>query len=79
MDGPDQDPWGMMQIPFYGLLYRMVMRLAHRFDWHYAPVHGPFEDGRYQRWCQWCGMRESYDHDPGKPITGPLIVPRSEE
>ena len=47
-------------------LYRLVMKIAHRYNWHYAPVIGPLsppsEDGRnYQRWCQWCGFRESFD------------------
>lgn len=37
--------------------YRWVMKVAHRFDWHYAPKHGPLEDGRTQAWCQWCGLR----------------------
>lgn len=32
------------------------MRLAHRFNWHYAcPVI--VEDGSIMRWCHWCGMR----------------------
>jgi len=62
----------MMRIPFYGWFYRSLTRLAHKFDWHYAPVHGPREDGKYQRWCQWCGFRQSYTYDPRKPISGPL-------
>jgi hypothetical protein len=69
---PDQDAWGVMTIPFYGWFYRMLMRLAHRYDWYHARVCGPFEDGRYQRWCRWCGLRESYVHDPRKPLRGPL-------
>lgn len=36
------------------------MKLAHRYDWHHAPEIGPFEDGKYQRWCKWCGFRESF-------------------
>lgn len=43
-----------------GWFYRAVMRVAHRFSWHYAPEFGPLEDGRYQRWCHWCGMRETF-------------------
>ena len=43
-----------------GMLYRALMRLAHRFDWHYAPKIGPLQDGSTQRWCQWCGFRQSY-------------------
>lgn len=54
----------------YGKAYRVTMRLAHRFDWHYAPVSGPLmpasPDGRdYQRWCQWCGFRENFNPNPG--------------
>ena len=42
----------------YGFGYRVVMRLAHRFDWHYAPKFGPIAPtGEYQQWCQWCGLR----------------------
>jgi len=44
-----------------GFWYRTFMRLAHRFDWHYAPVIGPLlPDGSYQRWCKWCGFRQSF-------------------
>lgn len=42
-------------------LYRPLMRLAHRFNWHYAPEIGPLApDGTYQKWCKWCGLRMSY-------------------
>ena len=44
---------------FYRFLYRPLMKLAHRYNWHYAPVIGPFEDGSTQRWCKWCGFRQS--------------------
>lgn len=60
-----------------GMFYRTVMRLAHRFNWHYAPLIGPISagdsrdrlHGGYQRWCQWCGFRESYPA-PLRPIVG---------
>jgi hypothetical protein len=71
----------------YGFFYRALMRLAHRFDWHYAPVHGPISAGShgtfrgegpsYQLWCQWCGFRQTYPYDPRKPIPGPLRVTKS--
>lgn len=48
-----------MKTLFYRFLYRPLMRLAHRYNWHYAPVIGPFEDGATQRWCQWCGFRQT--------------------
>ena len=35
--------------------YRLVMRLAHRFNWHYAPPLHP--EGGTMLWCQWCGFR----------------------
>jgi hypothetical protein len=60
---PDQDAWGMARIPYWltpWVFYRPLMRLAHRFNWHHAPMHGPLEDGAMQRWCQWCGFRETY-------------------
>ena len=40
---------------FYRLLYRPLIRLAHRFHWHYAPPVYP--DGDTMLWCQWCGFR----------------------
>ena len=39
-----------------GLLYRAIMRLAHRFNWHYAPPIYP--EGDTQLWCKWCGFRQ---------------------
>lgn len=42
-------------------LYRHVMKLAHRYNWHYAPpqrlMHGEKPDGQKRHWCQWCGLR----------------------
>ncbi len=37
-----------------GLAYRVTMRVAHRFNWHYAPAGGPEGD---MHWCHWCGLR----------------------
>ena len=42
------------------MIYRWIVIIAHKFDWHHAPVIGPFEDGMYQRWCKWCGFRENF-------------------
>lgn len=51
-----------------GLIIRNFMKLAHRFNWHYAPIHQLIDTERpYQRWCQWCGFRESYRYDPKQP------------
>ena len=41
---------------FRGLGYRTVMRVAHRFNWHYAPPIYP--EGDTVLWCQWCGLRQ---------------------
>ena len=53
-----------------GLLYRWTMRLAHRFNWHYAPPIYP--EGDTQLWCKWCGFRETVkrrdDKRPGNWI-----------
>ena len=38
-----------------GFFYRLVMRVAHRFNWHYAPPIYPEND--VQLWCKWCGFR----------------------
>ena len=40
-----------------GTLYRIVMKLAHRFNWHFAPPIYP--DGDTQLWCKWCGFRQT--------------------
>jgi len=40
-----------------GLLYRWLMKLAHRFNWHYAPPIYP--EGDTQLWCKWCGVRQT--------------------
>lgn len=43
------------KLPFYGFFYRLIMRVAHRFNWHYAPPIYP--DGDTILWCKWCGLR----------------------
>ncbi len=40
-----------------GLAYRVTMRVAHRYNWHYAPPIYP--EGDTQLWCQWCGFRQT--------------------
>jgi hypothetical protein len=42
---------------WYRLLHRPVMRLAHRYHWHYAPPVYP--EGDTQLWCKWCGFRQT--------------------
>jgi hypothetical protein len=41
-------------------LYRLVMRVAHRYNWHYAPPIYP--EGDTQLWCKWCGFRQTIKH-----------------
>lgn len=41
----------------YALLYRTIMKIAHRYNWHYAPPVYP--DGDTQLWCKWCGFRQT--------------------
>ena len=41
-----------------GGLYRLVMKVAHKYNWHYAPPVYP--DGDIQLWCKWCGFRETF-------------------
>ena len=50
---------GFWRTVYLRWFYRAVMRFAHRYNWHYAPTHGPFEDGSKQQWCEWCGMRHT--------------------
>lgn len=40
-----------------GIIYRLTMRIAHRFNWHYAPPIYPAGDT--QLWCKWCGFRQT--------------------
>lgn len=45
----------------YSWAYRSFMTVTHHFNWHHAPVIGPIlPDGDYQRWCKWCGFRQSF-------------------
>ena len=43
---------------FRGFFYRVAMRIAHRFHWHYAPPIYP--DGDTILWCKWCGLRQVF-------------------
>ena len=40
-----------------GFLYRFIMRIAHRYNWHYAPPI--YLNGDTQLWCKWCGFRQT--------------------
>ena len=43
-------------IMWRGYLYRLTMRIAHKYNWHYAPPIYP--DGDTQLCCKWCGFRQ---------------------
>ena len=40
-----------------GFIYRIIMRIAHKYNWHYAPPIYPDRD--IQLWCKWCGFRQT--------------------
>ena len=40
-----------------GWFYRLAMKLAHRYHWHYAPPIYP--EGDTQLWCKWCGFSQT--------------------
>jgi hypothetical protein len=48
-------------------LYRPVMRLAHRFNWHWMPPIYPERDT--QLWCQWCGARYTLPKPSSNTLT----------
>lgn len=45
-----------MKSLYYRFLYRHLMRLAHRFNWHHTRTIYP--DGDTMLICDWCGMRD---------------------
>ena len=45
-----------------GFFYRLIMKAAHRYNWHYAPPVYP--EGDTQLWCKWCGFRETIKKRP---------------
>lgn len=50
-------------------LYRPAMRLAHRYNWHYAPPNTfDLYGGERNHWCQWCGLRgKTLGYDQNSP------------
>lgn len=46
----------------YGYFYRNMMKLAHKYNWHYAPPIYP--DGDTQLWCKYCGFRQTIKRKP---------------
>lgn len=62
-----------------GMIYAFVMRLAHRFNWHYAPPVYP--EGDTHLWCQWCGFRQTVKRASHRQAIGTeaIAVAESEE
>jgi len=54
-------------MPFYGLFYQAIMKLSHKYNWHYAPPTYP--DGDTQLWCKWCGFRQTISGEKERIIT----------
>ena len=52
-----------------GFFYRLIMRIAHKYNWHYAPPIYP--EGDTQLWCKWCGFRQTIRHCKTPAITPP--------
>ena len=48
---------GVTKTLYLRLVYRHLMRCAHRYGWHYAPITVLVDDAT-MKWCHWCGMRE---------------------
>lgn len=61
------------RLPLYGFFYRSLMKLAHRFNWHYAPPCYP--DGDTHLWCRWCGFRATVEYAKKKTDYLPNINP----
>ena len=40
-----------------GRAYRLIMKIAHKYNWHYAPPIHP--EGDTVLWCKWCGFRQT--------------------
>lgn len=47
-------------------IYRIVMKLAHRYHWHYAPPCYP--DGDTLLWCKWCGLQQTIKRRGDKAV-----------
>jgi hypothetical protein len=57
----------MVRRIWYRLLYRPLMKLAHRHHWHHAPPIYP--EGDTQLWCKWCGFRQTVRGSDGRHIS----------
>ncbi len=55
-------------IMWRGYVYRATMRIAHKFNWHYAPPSYP--EGDTHLWCRWCGFRQTVYRGPKNGTAG---------
>lgn len=55
---------------YNALLYRALMKVAHKYHWHYAPPVYP--EGDTQLWCKWCGFRQTVKY--GAPAEENTLV-----
>lgn len=59
-------------VSFHFFLYKSIMTITHKFNWHYAPALR-IED-ELHLWCKWCGLRQvrkAKDQSQGKRMTCP--------
>lgn len=58
-------------------IYRRLMQLAHRYNWHHITISYP--EGDTKRTCQWCGMTEvlKRDYFMGMKICTDLRMPKN--
>lgn len=55
-----------------GTMYRVIMRIAHKYYWHYAPPTYP--EGDTQLWCKWCGFRQTIIQGPKMAVSDGVAV-----
>ncbi len=60
----------------YGLSYRLIMKIAHHYGWHYAPDKEMANGDKY-RWCQWCGFRQTFYVVPEQEVESGLEVTKA--
>lgn len=59
------------------MFYRLLMKLAHRYNWHYAPPIYP--GGDTQLWCQWCGLKQTVCRRADYPAIAKAPLPARPE
>lgn len=51
--------WEAKAVSWDGVLYRIIMRLLHKYNCHYMPPSPIIDHGKIRLWCQWCGLRQT--------------------